>query len=100
MLLVGLQKILAVIKPYEQLESRSFLTHCFNEIEEAEVLSTFLPGLKFNRWKFDPDTNTFATFEVARMRLLSYRWCLTNNRNGGTTKAYGGQYSTLGVPAS
>jgi hypothetical protein len=55
MLLVGLKKILSVVKPYEQLDSRSFRTHHFNQLEEAEVLSTIFPKLVYSRWRFEPN---------------------------------------------
>ena len=54
MLLVGLKKILSVVKPYEQLDSRSFRNHHFKALEEQEVLSTIFPRLVFPRWRFDP----------------------------------------------
>ena len=53
-LLVGLKPILEIVKPYEQLDSRSFLTHEFKPIDKEEVLRVFLPGLVFPLWSIDP----------------------------------------------
>jgi hypothetical protein len=53
-LLVGLKSIKEIVKPYDQLDSRSFLTHEFKPIAKEEVLNVFLPGLVFPLWSFDP----------------------------------------------
>ncbi|MDP9310609.1 MAG: AAA family ATPase [Chloroflexota bacterium] len=55
MLLVGLKRILSVVKPFEQLDSRSFRTHEIKPLEEAEVLQIVFPQLRYARWSFDPD---------------------------------------------
>jgi hypothetical protein len=52
-LLVGLKSILSIVKPYEQLDSRSFLTHEFRPLGKEEILRVFLPGLVFPLWSFD-----------------------------------------------
>jgi DNA transposition AAA+ family ATPase len=54
MLLVGLRKILSVVKPYEQLESRAFRTIEFKPLEETEVINTVFPKLTYPLWRFDP----------------------------------------------
>jgi len=53
MLLVGLKKILSVVKPYEQLDSRSFRTHHFKPLEEEEIISTVFPQLVYPLWHFE-----------------------------------------------
>jgi len=53
MLLVGLKKILSVVKPYEQLDSRSFRTHHFKPLEDEEIINTVFPQLVYPRWHFE-----------------------------------------------
>jgi len=54
-LLVGLKPILKIVQPYEELDSRSFLTYEFKPVDKDEVLRVFLPGLIFPLWSFDPE---------------------------------------------
>ena len=60
-LLVGLKPILSIVKPYEQLDSRSFLTHEFKSIDRDEILRVFLPGLAVPLWSFDPANERHRT---------------------------------------
>jgi hypothetical protein len=65
MLLVGLEDILKVIEPFEQLKSRAFLRHEFKPLKQKEFLRDFLPGLAFSRWSFDQknaDDQTMGKF--------------------------------------
>jgi replication-associated recombination protein RarA len=55
---VGLPRILGVIDRHEKFASRVGLRMDFLPLEQDEILNVVLPGLVFERWEFDPSSET------------------------------------------
>lgn len=58
--IVGLPKIMSILRHYPQFDSRVAAPIEFHEMTQSDIVKEFLPQLPFSHWKFDPDNAEHA----------------------------------------